>query len=236
MRTSLPLSTTIYSLLICLLPSCNASTQCQQSLSPAQFVSAIADTNAVILDVRTKEEFNAGHLANALLADWNSDEFDTRIQAIDHHKTVNVYCLSGGRSAAAAAHLRKKGFTQVNELAGGILAWRNANLPEVKPSFPSHDAITPSVFQTNIEAPHVLIDFYAPWCAPCRKLDPIIQNTLVEFPNLKLVRINIDENPTLAKNLKVESIPQLFIYKNGTPVWSHTGIISQQDLIQALKK
>jgi thioredoxin 1 len=67
-------------------------------------------------------------------------------------------------------------------------------------------------------------------------LDPIIQNTLVEFPNLKLVRINIDENPTLAKNLKVESIPQLFIYKNGTPVWSHTGIISQQDLIQALKK
>ena len=82
--------------------------------------------DAILLDVRTPGEYQAGHIRNAFLANWSNEaEFKTRVEALDKKRPVYTYCLSGARSNAATQYLRENGFTAFN-LSGGTLAWRNA--------------------------------------------------------------------------------------------------------------
>lgn len=99
--------------------------------SPAQADTWLAATpKAQVLDVRTKEEFAGGHLAKAILIPWTDKDFTVRAaKELDPRKPVLVYCLSGGRSAEAAAALVKLGFTEVRNLAGGIAAWQRTGKP-----------------------------------------------------------------------------------------------------------
>ncbi len=89
-----------------------------------------ADSSAIIIDVRTPDEFSQGHLVNAKNIDWNGADFEKQIETLDPSKPMYVYCASGKRSAAAAQKMRSKGFKQVYELQGGIAKWREAKLPE----------------------------------------------------------------------------------------------------------
>ena len=100
-------------------------------VSPAQADKWLAATpKAQVLDVRTKAEFAGGHLAKAILIPWTDKDFAVRAaKEVDPAKPVLVYCLSGGRSAEAAAALVKLGFTEVRNLAGGIAAWQQAGKP-----------------------------------------------------------------------------------------------------------
>src|SRR5665647_3812456 len=85
----------IFILAICclsLLTACNSDSQ-QTNLSVTEFEKAIAQSNIQLLDVRTSEEYQSGHLNNAFLADWNNEEeFKTRVQALDKSKPVYTYC------------------------------------------------------------------------------------------------------------------------------------------------
>ena len=101
------------------------------SVSPAQADTWLAATpKAQVLDVRTKEEFAGGRLAKAILIPWTDKDFTVRAaKELDPRKPVLVYCLSGGRSAKAAAALVKLGFTEVRNLADGIAAWQQAGKP-----------------------------------------------------------------------------------------------------------
>ena len=103
-------------------------------VSPAQADTWLSATpKAQVLDVRTKEEFAEGHLAKATLIPWTDKDFSIRAaKELDPRKPVLVYCLSGGRSAEAAAALVKLGFTDVRNLAGGIGAWQQVGKPIVK--------------------------------------------------------------------------------------------------------
>jgi thioredoxin 1 len=82
-----------------------------------------------LLDVRTPGEFTEGHLKHAKNLDWNGDGFMKGISTLNKSKPVYVYCLSGGRSAAAAKAMREVGFKEVFELQGGVNNWKNADLP-----------------------------------------------------------------------------------------------------------
>jgi len=83
-----------------------------------------------LLDVRTQEEFEEGHLKGALRADVNNEaEFEKVIGQLDKEKPVYVYCRSGKRSSEAAEILKGKGFIQVVDLDGGILAWEEEGKP-----------------------------------------------------------------------------------------------------------
>ena len=87
-----------------------------------------------ILDVRTREEFESGHIDKAIRIAWPDKEFAKRInQKLDPKKPVLVYCRSGRRSAQAAEELVKLGFTDVRNLQGGILLWTESGKPLVKP-------------------------------------------------------------------------------------------------------
>ncbi len=91
------------------------------------------DPNFVVLDIRTPQEFQAGHLPGAINIDFYAPDFAQQLDQLDKTKTYLVYCRSGNRSGQALPIMRKLGFQEVYELQGGILAWVQANLPIVAP-------------------------------------------------------------------------------------------------------
>ena len=109
----------------------NGQNQTQKTnLSPKEFSEKINQTpDALIIDVRTPDEYSAGHLVNARNIDWNGNSFDAQIKTIDKSTPVFVYCQAGGRSASASKKMRSSGFTKVYELDGGFSDWKEAKLP-----------------------------------------------------------------------------------------------------------
>jgi thioredoxin len=215
-----------------LLNACNG----QNELSATDFNKAIADGKGQILDVRTPGEFNSGHIAKALSADWNNQSvYLERIKYLDKTKPVYIYCLSGGRSARAAQQLRENGFT-VKELKGGINAWKLAGLPLEGKSTKTQMSVTDynSFISTN-SSKLVLVDFGAEWCAPCKKMEPYL-NKLVQSNKDKLAFLKVEggNDIDVMKSVNVESIPYLLLYKNGKEVWRHAGFIEEADLANAV--
>lgn len=91
----------------------------------------IADSNVVVLDVRTAAEFAEGHIQGAILIDQGQSDFMEKAKAtLPAGKTIAVYCRSGRRSANAAGRLADAGYKCVN-LKGGIIAWKKANMPVI---------------------------------------------------------------------------------------------------------
>jgi len=122
-------------ILACLLAMLGLNTACgQQAFEDAdvqQFSELIADSNVVLLDVRTDSEFADGHLKGAVHIDQSQSAFVEKVQQqLPTSKTIAVYCRSGRRSANAANRLAAKGYRCVN-LKGGILAWKRADMPVV---------------------------------------------------------------------------------------------------------
>jgi rhodanese-related sulfurtransferase len=90
------------------------------------FAELVADTNVVVLDVRTVAEFAEGHIDGAILIDQGQSDFVEKAKsALPTDKKIAVYCRSGRRSANAASRLADIGYKCVN-LKGGIIAWKEA--------------------------------------------------------------------------------------------------------------
>lgn len=107
--------------------------QNETSLSAMEFSRRIEQSpRAVVLDVRTPEEYAEGHLAKSMNLNWKGSDFEKQIATIDKTVPVFVYCLGGGRSASAATRMRSKGFKEVYELQGGLTKWKDAKLPTIR--------------------------------------------------------------------------------------------------------
>jgi thioredoxin 1 len=81
----------------------------------------------------------------------------------------------------------------------------------------------------------VLLDFYADWCGPCRMLGPIIDEIAAENPNIKVGKVNVDENMELANQFKVVSIPLLVVIKDGEVVNKSLGVSPKEEILALLK-
>lgn len=99
--------------------------------SPQEAQALIADGDVKLLDVRTPEEFAAGHLAGAENIDFYDSDFADQIDALGKGAKYVVYCRSGNRSGQATELMAQKGFTTVTDVDGGIVAWEGAGLPTV---------------------------------------------------------------------------------------------------------
>lgn len=225
----------IYTFLsVFVLCACNAQ-QKKKSANAEEFEKAILGENVQVLDVRTAGEYNSGHIKNALLADWNNKEqFEERIKYIDKNKPVYVYCLSGGRSAAAADHLKKIGFTNVVNLEGGINAWKRNNKP--LEGISNEKQFTIEEYYAMIPADStVLVDFGAKWCPPCVKMEPVLQELINEKGSaFKFVRIDGGIHTDVMKEMNVDALPVFIIYKNGKEVWRKQGLTEKSEFLKYL--
>jgi len=229
---------TLFSLLFIgfLLTNCNGQTEKKyESIAPTAFAHKIkATTNAQIIDVRSPEEFAGQHIENAKNINWNGNDFDGKVSEYDKTKPVFVYCMIGGRSKKAAEKLQELGFKTIYELQGGIMKWNAAGL-----SIPSDKIIgmCSQEFKELLNSDKkVLIDFYAEWCAPCKKMTPYLLKMQKEMAEkVTIVRLNADENKTLITELKIDELPTLLLYQNNKVIWKHSGYISEEDLTKQLQ-
>lgn len=81
----------------------------------------------------------------------------------------------------------------------------------------------------------VLVDFWAPWCGPCRMQAPILEEFGKENSDVKVVKVNVDDNPELAAHFNIMSIPSLLVFKNGVKVNQAIGLQSKADLTALVK-
>ena len=103
-----------------------------QSVSAQQLVDMVNRQNAVVLDVREKKEFEAGHIVDAINIPYSA--LESRLSELKDYKErpLVVACKMGQHSGPAGTLLRKNGFQQVSRLTGGVAEWRNQSLPVVK--------------------------------------------------------------------------------------------------------
>lgn len=221
------------------LMSCS-NRQTESSLSAKAFAEKIKEfPEAPIIDVRTPEEFSSGHLKSALNYNWNDSRFEQQIRTLDKSKPVFVYCLSGGRSSAAATKMRANGFIEVYELEGGVMQWRNENLPLTKgqQAVSQKAGMTKETFNSLIDPDKiVLVDFYADWCVPCKKMEPYLNEISSESGNsVIIIRINTEENQNLCKELGITTIPVIQVYRNKKVTWTNKGFIEKEAILKQLQ-
>jgi thioredoxin len=228
----------LISLAILTISSCSSTgTGKLSTIDPKDFFDKLnATQKAQLIDVRTPEEFQERSIANAINIDWNGSDFVNQLASLDKNAPVFIYCLSGGRSAEASQALLDNGFQEVYELKGGFMAWNNAGLPLANALEKSSGLTQDQYTKLVTEDAYVLVDFSAEWCGPCKKLAPIVAEIEQEYKGkLKVVRIDVDENPEISQALKVSSIPLLHLYKKGQLVWENIGLTEKSVITEQLK-
>jgi rhodanese-related sulfurtransferase len=203
------------------------------TLDAAKFSQAIAAPDAQILDVRTAGEYQSGHIANALQANWlDPKEFKNRTQHLDKSKTVYIYCQSGGRSASAQEVLIQAGFKVLN-LEGGMSNWRMQQMPIegggnlVQMRIADFNKVVAS-------NEYVLVDVGAIWCPTCRKMQPIM-DALKQTPPKPFYFLAVDggQDIDIMKSVKAEELPTFILFKNGVEVWRKVGVAPKEDFEKA---
>jgi thioredoxin 1 len=224
-----------------ILNSCSTgqSQNTKTNLTAVEFAEKIKELpNTPIIDVRTPDEFSGGHLQNAQNIDISDSNFEQQIETLDKSKPVFVYCLSGGRSASAASKMREIGFKEVYELDGGIMKWRGANLPETTSlATAKTTGMSKADYEKLFDTEKVvLVDFYADWCGPCKQMKPDIDAITNEMADkVTVIRINADDNAELCKELQIDALPTIKIYKNRALTWSNVGYIDKAGMEAQLK-
>ena len=115
-----------------LLAGCSSSNEATKKVDPVEFSEVIAQPGVIILDVRTPEEFNAGHITNAININVADSNFSSEVSKLDKNATVAVYCRSANRSAVATKEMAELGFTDMYDMQGGIIDWEAAGGPVVQ--------------------------------------------------------------------------------------------------------
>ncbi|MFA9221178.1 MAG: thioredoxin domain-containing protein, partial [Sediminibacterium sp.] len=125
---------------------------------------------------------------------------------------------------------RKQGFKEVYELQGGIMKWKSVGLPVVSGKVSANGGMSFEEYRTLVSGGNVLVDFSAEWCAPCKRLKPSLDELAKENTSLKIVTIDVDQNPNIADELGIDALPTLMYYSNNEMKFTNVGLISKEEL------
>ena len=214
----------------------NSNAQTNTGINAAEFEKSTTGVDSIqLLDVRTAGEYNTGHIKNSLQADWNDrKEFTRRISFIDKSKPVYVYCLSSGRSGAAAKEMALMGYQKVYVLDGGLNAWKAANKPVEGKT--NEKQMSVNEFDASIKSSAVvLVDFGAVWCAPCKKMEPVLKSLQANNAGkFKFVKVDGGKDEAVLQQNNVTVLPVFIVFKNGKQVWRRDGIATEKELADAI--
>ncbi len=83
----------------------------------------------------------------------------------------------------------------------------------------------------------VLVDFFADWCGPCKSLAPILKEVKEELgSNVKIIKIDVDKNQSLASKYQVRGVPTMILFKNGEQVWRQSGVLPKSEIIKIVQE
>lgn len=198
------------------------------------------DKSATLLDVRTEQEYVNGHIASAGQLNFYSLGFRKKLLLLPKDEPVYLYCNTGYRSKIAARFLARKGYSKIYNLENGIMDWELNDLPiitEPGATPDTNDKMEPDEFNALITGDQpVMIDFYAPWCAPCRSMMPVIDRLKKEYRGrVRIVKINVDASKRLVKKLKIGGVPYFALYKKGEIQYKHYGVVDEPALKKILE-
>ena len=211
------------------------------NVSVKQFQELIDKGDGIILDVRTKGETDRGHIKDASFVDYYSADFQNKINLMPKDNPIYIYCQSGARSYKAAHLMAGSGFKYIYNLNGGFRMWQNEGM-EVVRSVSAAEDLSPEMsledFNKMLDTDQaILIEFQTKWCAPCRKMAPIMSGLETEFKNKALIiQIDADVNRTLAKHFRINGVPEFIVFKHAKETWRHSGLIEDQTLRDVLNK
>lgn len=222
------------------LSACSQNKSEVVQLYAAQFHQAILIEKGILLDVRTQREFKNGHIKNAGQLNYYAADFRDRLLLLPKEQPVYLYCNTGYRSNRAANFLAGNGYTKVYNLKHGIMEWELARLPVIADSDAQPDTgdkFEPADFaQLLASEPIVFVDFYAPWCSPCRSMMPMIDSLKVEYhQRLLIVKVNADASKNLMREMKLITVPYLALYRDGELYFEHRGEIHREKLVEVLE-
>lgn len=207
-----------------------------KEVNPAQFEQLIKKPRGVLLDVRTKSEFKNGHISDSGQLNFYSFSFRKNLLLLPKNEPIYLYCNTGWRSEKAAKILVENGYKNVYNLEHGIMDWELQNLPVVVDPDAKPDTENKMGYEEltrYIESGKpVFIDFYAPWCGPCRQMMPMMDSLKTEYHGkINIVKVNVDASKKLVKEMKIQSVPYLALYEKGELLYSKNGAVNRKEII-----
>ncbi len=229
----------LFVLTVAFFVSCgDTNSQIIEDVNAEKFHQLIEEGEGIIIDVRTSQEFNSGHIIDATNIDYYSEDFLDKLEIVRKDIPIYVYCRSGGRSSSAASKMEKLGFTKVYNLIGGIGTWQSEGYETIK-SKEGKISKQPKLTETQLNEilnnnKIVLIDFSTQWCVPCKKMKPIIEEIQKENPNVKILFIDADANKELVKLYQIKGVPVFIVFRNGEESFRKIGLCDKEELTNQL--
>ncbi len=212
-----------------------------QHVDARKFKELIGSENAIILDVRTPQEYSRGHIAGSTAIDIADPNFVSKLKLLQKDKTILIYCLTGSRSYVAGNYMNQNGFKKIYNLQQGIMDWSRQGFALEQSSqtvaSTSKSYTRQSFDKVLTDNKVVLVDFHAVWCAPCKAMNPVIEKVTTDFKGqARVEKVDVEANKEITVAYQVQSVPGFVIFKDGKKVWSHNGTISYTELSAILKK
>ena len=212
----------------------------QERLSPKEFRKKFDNTSdALLLDIRTPEEIAKGYLKGAVFMDFYDSTFKEQVAVIDKEKPVFIYCAIGGRSWDAAKIMQEMGFKNVFDLKGGIIVWKIKGYPFIKlKSDSARQGFNKAEFEKMIvNRPLTFVDFYAPWCGPCKIMVPALNRIEEEMKDsVLIVKVNADENLQLMKDYGLKALPYVMVLQGVKTVFRQAGFMPEEEMRNIIRK